>query len=78
MAALERQLPPLQDWSVTGHRPIVRAESLRGMVVVAGDGGAFSPLVAAGLLANGQSFRYAGDLSEPADGPSSVRTGGSS
>ncbi|MDQ1601358.1 MAG: arabinofuranan 3-O-arabinosyltransferase, partial [Actinomycetota bacterium] len=66
LAAVERELPPLQDFAVTAHRPIVRAESLRGMVVVAGDAGSFSPLVASGLLADGQSFRYAGDLTASA------------
>lgn len=61
----EADLPPVQRYAVAGAPSVVRAESLRGLVVVDGDGFAFPPLQAAGLLAAQPAVRLAGDLSEP-------------
>jgi arabinofuranan 3-O-arabinosyltransferase len=60
--AAEGQLPPLQDFRVKDAQPIVRAESLRGSVVVDGDGFAFAPMAAAGLLSTQPTVRLAGDV----------------
>jgi arabinofuranan 3-O-arabinosyltransferase len=59
----EAELRPVQDYRVAGDARLVRAESLRGLVVVAGDGFAFAPLQSAGLLSTHPAVRLAGDLS---------------
>jgi arabinofuranan 3-O-arabinosyltransferase len=58
----EAALPPVQDYRVDGDAGLVRAESLRGLVVVDGDGFAFGPLQSAGLLSTHPAVRLAGDL----------------
>jgi arabinofuranan 3-O-arabinosyltransferase len=59
----ESVLPPLQHYRVRDPRPITRAESLDGMLLVDGDGFALPSLQAAGLLADQPSFRYLGATS---------------
>lgn len=60
--AYERLVEPLRTYQVAGTNPIIRSESLQGMVLVDGDGFAVPALVNAGVLAHGQSFRYVGEM----------------
>ena len=60
--AYERLVEPLRVYDVAGVNPIVRSESTRGMVLVDGDGFALPALVNAGVLSDGQSFRYVGGV----------------
>ncbi|WP_446663492.1 alpha-(1-_3)-arabinofuranosyltransferase domain-containing protein [Flexivirga sp. B27] len=59
----ERQLPPLQQYSVKGAGDSVRVEPTGNSLVVAGDGWSVPGMVDAGLLKGNPSFRYAQDLS---------------
>ena len=59
---VEAALPPVQHYRVGGSRLMARVESLRGGVLVSGDGWSLAPLVAAGLLPGEPSMRYLGDL----------------
>lgn len=62
-SADERQLPPLQQYSVQGAGNSVRVEPTSDSLVVAGDGWSVPSMVHAGLLRGNPSFRYAQDLS---------------
>lgn len=62
-SADERQLPPLQQYSVPGAGNSVRVEPTDNSLVVAGDGWSVPSMVSAGLLRDNPSFRYAQDLS---------------
>ncbi len=65
VADAERTLPPLESYPVTAPEQIVRAESTRGLVLIAGDGFSVAPLATNGILDKGQTFRYLSDI-EPA------------
>lgn len=62
-SAVERQLPPLQQYAVKGAGNSVRVEPTDSSLVVAGDGWSVPSMVSAGLLRDNPSFRYAQDLS---------------
>ncbi|MFC6707286.1 alpha-(1-_3)-arabinofuranosyltransferase domain-containing protein [Flexivirga alba] len=62
-SADESQLPPLQEYSVTGAGNSVRVEPTGNSLVVAGDGWSVPAMVDAGLLHANPNFRYAQDLS---------------
>jgi hypothetical protein len=54
--------PPLVDYTVNDPRPITRAESDTGALVVAGDATGLEDLAAAGLLDTNSAIFYAGTL----------------
>jgi arabinofuranan 3-O-arabinosyltransferase len=58
----DQQLPPLQRFSVVAPRPIVRAESVSGTVLIDGDNFALGPMVEAGLLTGSPAFRLLGGM----------------
>ena len=58
----EAIITPVQLYAVKDSRRAVRAQSLRGQIVVAGDGWAFPEMMAAGLLKTTPTVRYAQDL----------------
>lgn len=58
----EAQLTPLQLYGVRDAEPVVRAKSMRGSVLVAGDGWAIPPMARDGLLTRTPVLRYASDL----------------
>ena len=58
----ELALPPLQRYTVTDPRDIVRTESAAGTVLVDGDGWALAPLVNAGLLPAEPPYLLMADL----------------
>lgn len=62
-SAAEAGLPPVQHYRVEDSRLMARVESVRGSVLVSGDGWSLGPLVAAGLLPGDPAFRYVGELS---------------
>lgn len=60
----EALLTPVQLYGVKDSRRAVRAQSLAGQMIVAGDGWAFPQLASAGLLRSSPTVRYAQDLDE--------------
>ncbi|MCX6459056.1 MAG: alpha-(1-_3)-arabinofuranosyltransferase family protein [Actinobacteria bacterium] len=60
----DQSLPPVQAFPVVSPLPFIRAESLRGALLVAGDGASLSAVYEAGLMPQDQSHLYLGDLSE--------------
>ena len=61
--AYERLLAPVEVFRVKNPSPLVRIDAARPAVVVAGDGGAFPQLVAAGLLGADTPTVYSGSSS---------------
>ncbi len=60
----EQNLPPLQVYDVNGVRDYLRATSLNGGVIVAGDGWAFPAMADANLIGTSPLVQYAQDLSK--------------
>jgi arabinofuranan 3-O-arabinosyltransferase len=73
--AKDIKLSPLQLFSVPNPRPVVRAESTAGTLVIDGDSFALMPLQSLGMLEGSPSFRLLGSMS-PAAFEQALREGG--
>ncbi len=71
---LDRELPPLQRYLVSGSRPIVRAEPVAGTVLIDGDNFGLARLLPLGLLPGNPTYRFLGAM-EPSDLAGAIEAG---